>query len=142
MAKKIITGLLLNVGVIHLLPLAGVMGPEKLSALYGIQADEPNLAILMRHRAVLFGLLGLFICHAAFRPAMQLPALFGGFVSVGSFLWLSWGTGGYNALIGRVIVADIVALACLVAASVLYALNKKPVNVALSADAVRRSTSA
>jgi hypothetical protein len=138
--KKIISALLFIVGVIHLLPLAGVIGPEKLSALYGIQVDEPNLSILMRHRAVLFGLLGLFICYAGFRPTMQFLALLGGFISVGSFLWLAWGTGGYNALIGRVVVADIMALICLVIASVLYALNKKPANLSLDTDAARRST--
>ncbi len=123
--KKIVAGLLIIVGVIHLLPLAGVIGPEKLSALYGIQVNEPNLAILMRHRAILFGLLGMFICYAAFRPVLQRLALLGGFVSVATFLWLAWSTGGYNALVGRVVVADIVALACLIVAASLYALDKK-----------------
>ncbi len=64
--KKITATLLIVVGVIHLLPLVGVIGPEKLSALYGIQIADPNLAILMRHRAILFGLFGIFMCYAAF----------------------------------------------------------------------------
>jgi hypothetical protein len=29
-------------------------------------------------------------------------------------LWLAWSVGGYNAQIARVIIADIVALACLI----------------------------
>jgi hypothetical protein len=138
--KKIVTSLLIVVGVIHLLPLVGVVGPEKLSALYGIQINEPNLAILMRHRAVLFGLLGVFMCYAAFHPALQLLALIGGFISVGSFLWLAWGTGDYNALVGRVVVADIVALICLIAASIGYGLTKRPANSSFDTDAARRST--
>ena len=46
----------------------GVLGAERLNQLYGIDASEPNLAVLMRHRAVLFGLLGGFFVLAAFKP--------------------------------------------------------------------------
>jgi hypothetical protein len=67
----------------------------------------------MRHRAVLFGLLGLFLLFAAFRPPFQTIAFIAGFVSVVSFLWLAWSVGGYNAQVARVFLADIVALACL-----------------------------
>ncbi|WP_211163693.1 hypothetical protein [Azoarcus taiwanensis] len=48
------------VGIIHLLPLAGVLGADRLASLYGIAFDEPKTVIPMRHRAVLFGLLGDF----------------------------------------------------------------------------------
>ena len=120
--RKIIAILLFVVGVIHLLPLVGIAGPEKLATLYGIQVGEPNLAILMRHRAVLFGLLGAFMCYSAFRPNLQLFSLIGGFISVGSFLWLAWTTGGYNAMVGKVVVADVFALLFLFVASSLYVL--------------------
>jgi hypothetical protein len=43
----------------------------------------------MRHRAVLFGLLGAFLIAAAFLPSLQLAALVAGFASVVSFLYLS-----------------------------------------------------
>lgn len=115
--------MLVVVGIIHLLPLSGVLGGERLAALYGLSFGDPNLAILMRHRAVLFGLLGLFLLFAAFRPAYQSVAFFAGFISVASFLWLAWSTGGYNAQVARVFMADIVALVCLVigAAALVYA---------------------
>jgi hypothetical protein len=106
--------MLVVVGVIHLLPLSGVLGSERLAVLYGLSFNEPNLAILMRHRAVLFGLLGLFLCFAAFRPAWQTIAFVAGFVSVVSFLGLARSIGGYNALVARVIMADIVAMVCLI----------------------------
>lgn len=53
----------------------GVTGAEKIQALYGIHLRDPNLEILMRHRAILFGLLGLFTGFAAFQPGLQALAL-------------------------------------------------------------------
>jgi hypothetical protein len=119
--RYLISAMLIVVAIIQLLPLAGVPGGASLSALYGIAFDEPNLAILMRHRAVLFGLLGAFLLYAAFRPGYQLAGLIAGFVSVLSFLYLAWSTGGYNAQLGRVFTADIVALVCLIVAAAAYA---------------------
>ena len=112
--RYLISAMLVVVGIIHLLPLAGVAGSVRLATLYGIPLSDPNLSILMRHRAVLFGLLGVFFVIAAFRPALQSVAFGIGFVSVVSFLWLAWSVGGYNAQVARVVAADLVALACLV----------------------------
>jgi hypothetical protein len=115
--KLLVSAMLTLAGLIHLLPLPGLLGGAKLSALYGLPLDEPNLAILMRHRAVLFGLIGAFLLYAAFAPQVQVLALVAGLVSVVSFLALAWETGGYNAQIGRVVAADVVALVCLLVAS-------------------------
>jgi len=119
--RYLVTAMLVMVAIIHLLPLSGVIGSERLASLYGISFGEPNIAILMRHRAVLFGLLGLFILFAAFAPRFQLAAFVIGFVSVVSFLWLAFSVGGYNAAIGRVVTADIVALVCLIVGAAAYA---------------------
>jgi len=62
---------LLLVALIHLMPLLGVLGPTRLALLYGLDFNDPNLAILMRHRAVLFGLLGTYFACAAFRRPLQ-----------------------------------------------------------------------
>jgi len=118
--RHVVTAALIVVGIIHLLPLSGVLGADRLQALYGIAVDEPNLAILMRHRAVLFGLLGGFFVLAAFVPSMQLSALVLGFMSVVSFLLLAWMTGGYNANVARVVMVDVVALVALVVGVVGY----------------------
>jgi hypothetical protein len=112
--RYLVSAMLVVVAIIHLLPLSGVLGSERLAALYGLSFKEANLAILMRHRAVLFGLLGLFLLFAAFRPQFQTIAFIAGFVSVVSFLWLAWSVGGYNAQVARVFMIDIVALACLI----------------------------
>lgn len=115
--RYLVSAMLLVVGVIHLLPLTGVLSAERLAALYGLSFNEPNLAILMRHRAVLFGLLGLFLVMAAFWPAVQWAAVLAGGVSVLSFLWLALATGGYNAQLARVVAADVLALVCLLVAA-------------------------
>ncbi|MEM9334465.1 MAG: phosphopantetheine adenylyltransferase [Pseudomonadota bacterium] len=117
--KAAITVLLLLVGVIHLLPVSGVLGAERLAALYGISVAEPNLEVLMRHRAVLFALLGAYLVYAAFTPSAQVVAIVAGFVSVVSFLWLAQAAPAVNELLTRVVIADAVALACLVVAAVL-----------------------
>ncbi len=118
--NRIITAALLVVALIHLLPLAGVLGSERLGALYGIAIDEPNLEILLRHRAVLFGLLGMFFLVAAFRRPVQLAAIVAGFASVVSFLWLAASIGNANAQVARVVTADLVALASLFVALVAF----------------------
>jgi hypothetical protein len=112
--RYLVSAMLLVAGVIHLLPLSGALGSEPLAALYGVSFGEPNVEILMRHRAVLFGLLGAYLVVAAFKPAYQPSAFIGGLVSVISFLVFARSVGGYNPEIARVFSADIVTLVCLV----------------------------
>ncbi len=118
--RHLISAMLVVTALIHLLPLSGVLGGKRLTALYGLPLDERNLAILMRHRAVLLGLVGLLLLLAAFRPELQAVALIVGFISVLSFLWLARSTGGYNARIARVFTADIIALVCLIVGAAAY----------------------
>lgn len=124
--RHLISAMLVVVAVIHLLPVAGVLGGDRLTALYGVSLSEPNLAILMRHRAVLFGMLGLFLVVSAFRPSLQPVAFGAGFVSVLSFLWIARSVGSYNAHVARVFAADVVALVCLVVGAAAYVyLNRR-----------------
>jgi len=67
--RYVVCAMLVIAGIVHLLPLSGVLGSSQLAALYGLTIDEPNLLILMRHRAVLFGLIGAFLLLAVWRPA-------------------------------------------------------------------------
>jgi drug/metabolite transporter (DMT)-like permease len=122
--RFLVSASLVLAGVIHLLPLSGLLGAERLAALYGLDFSEPNLTILMRHRAVLFGLLGAFLVFAAFKPSLQALAFIAAFASVLSFLLLAWSSGGYNAQVGRVVTADLVALVALVIGAAAYVLNR------------------
>ena len=100
---------LILVGIIHLLPLSGVLGKRHLRALYGIAVDDTNLAILMRHRAVLFGVLGVLMIEAAFNGAHQGLAFVIAFVSLTSFLLIERLEGGDEKL-RRVALVDWFAL--------------------------------
>jgi hypothetical protein len=118
--RYVVSAMLVVAGFIHLLPLSGVLGSERLVSLYGFPFDEPNLAILMRHRAVLFGLIGSFLLLAAFKPALQSIAIVGGIISVASFLYLAGAVGNYNPQIARVFLVDIVVLICLVVGAIAH----------------------
>ena len=119
--RYVVSITLLIAAVIHLLPLMGILGVDKLNALYGLSIDnDPNLEILMRHRAMLFGLLGTFMALAAFKVRYQMMAFVAGFISVLSFLWLAWSVGGYNLEITRVFQADSIALISLLVGAVCY----------------------
>jgi hypothetical protein len=107
---------LLVAALIHIGPLMGVQGGARLDALYGISISDPSLELLMRHRAVLFGLLGVFMLLAVFLKSWQTPAIIAGLVSVVSFLILAYGANLDNAKIARICTVDWVALACLLIA--------------------------
>lgn len=111
--------LLLLVGLIHLLPVVGVLGGERLRALYDLGNLEPNLELLLRHRAVLFALLGAYCVWAAFTPTQQLTALVAGLVSTASFLVLAANVPQLTAAIVRVVWVDCVAVVLLLVGLVL-----------------------
>src|SRR5262245_23585040 len=117
----VVSAMLAIVAIIHLMPLSGVLGRERLEALYGIPITEPNLLVLMRHRAVLFGVLGVFFAVAAFDPGLQPAAFIAGFASVAPFLWFARPAAKPNANVARVFRADVVALLCLIVGVIAYA---------------------
>jgi hypothetical protein len=121
--RHLVTAALLLAGIVHLLPVAGVLGGPRLAALYGVQVADPNLDLLLRHRAVLFALLGLLLCAAAFRPVLQAPALIAGLASLVSFLSLAAMGGGLNPQLSRVFAVDVAALAVLGAGGIAWLRN-------------------
>lgn len=109
---------LLVVGVIHVAPITGLLGPRQLASLYGVDVvGDPNLTLLLRHRAVLFGLLGASLMVMAFRPSLHTAALALALVSVASFLWLAAGEPGLSTPVRRVVWIDQLALGLLALAA-------------------------
>jgi len=107
------------VGLINFAPVLGVISASKLESAYSVVLSSNDLVILMRHRALLFGILGAFILYAAFVPLYQPPAMIMGAVSMVGFAILTWSVGGYNADIGKVLFMDILGIVFLLAAFVL-----------------------
>ena len=100
---------LLVSGLIHLLPVSGVMGAAALTRMYGVEGLDPNTSILLQHRALLFGVLALLMFAAIAVPSLRLTVLGVSLFSAASFVAVALWAGGYNSAIGRVIVADVVA---------------------------------
>lgn len=124
--KLLVPVTLFLVALLHALPLAGVLGAARLSALYGIDVADPNLALLMRHRAVLFGLLAGLLAFAALRPALHGLGLVAGLASVGAFLLLAMLEGPLNPAVMTVVRLDIAALILLLAAGIVHLPPPRP----------------
>lgn len=116
MSSKIVTLVLLVTGVINALPLMGVISGARLQSLYGVAIDDPNLLILMRHRAVLFGLLGGFILASVFVPGWRMVAIFAALVSMLTFIALAYAQGGFNPAIRKVVMIDLMLSVALIPA--------------------------
>jgi hypothetical protein len=77
-------------GLIHALPLIGVLGRPTLERAYGITLGEGNdLTILMQHRAVLFGLLAAACFAAVAIPSWRWPAGIAAMISMSSFVLIA-----------------------------------------------------
>src|SRR5262245_23607459 len=105
LANLFVQAVLWITAVFHLLPVAGVLGPQRLLALYGLPFDQPLVLLLMRHRAVLFGAVAVLLIGAARLPMaddaaakagwtaghLQVAAMAVALVSTASFVALAWG---------------------------------------------------
>lgn len=117
--KRVTAFLLVAVGVINVAPLVGVVSVEQLKQLYDVDLASTDLIILMRHRAVLFGLVGSFIVFSAFKRPLQVLACVAGLVSMLSFIILAYASGDYGAALHKIIIADVVGSISLIAVLVL-----------------------
>lgn len=118
--ERIITALLLMVAAIHFVPIGGFFGARRLEALYAIDVSDPNLVLLMRHRAILFGILGAFFAYAAFVPSLQPLAFLGAAVTMASFFYLAFVANEVSPAVRKIVIGDVVATVALIGAVTLY----------------------
>lgn len=74
-------------GLIHVLPLAGLLGRPVLERMYGVTlGDGQDLTILMQHRALLFGLVAGACFVAVAIPGWRWPAGIAALISMVGFV--------------------------------------------------------
>ena len=106
----LVQAMLVAVALIHLPPVLGLLGVSRMERAYGVALPGPDLAVLMRHRALLFGLLGGFMLLAVFVPALRVSALLLALLSAGGFVALAFATPGRNAALTRIAWVDVAAV--------------------------------
>ncbi|MGB7406441.1 MAG: hypothetical protein WA906_12180 [Pacificimonas sp.] len=107
------------VGIVNLLPVTGMLGTERMASAYRVSIDTPDLAILMKHRAMLFAIVGGLLIASAFRPELRTVATMVGLVSMLGFAVIYFSEGGNSAL-ARIAWIDIIASLALVLAYSLH----------------------
>lgn len=115
--------LLAGAGLINFVPVGGVISGSKILKAYGLPSDAlstPDVRVLLRHRAALFGIVGGGMLASCFKPELQPTALGVGLASMVSFLAIAVQEGGPGALNGqlkRVMTLDVAGIGFAVAAA-------------------------
>ncbi len=120
MKRRLASILLFFVGVLNLTPAIVFFAPSRSSSLYGIDLAADNFGIIVRHRAVLLGLLGAAMIYAAFRQQIVVPVVLAALVGKTAFLYLVWMTGFQSIEMERVAMFDVGAIVALLAALALH----------------------
>ena len=79
---------LLVAGIINAIPALIAFLPAKITASYGIAIPDANYELLLRHRAVLFGIIGGLMIYSAITKKHYDLATSAGLISMISFLLL------------------------------------------------------
>ena len=108
-------------GVINILPSLLAFLPNKISESYGIEIPNQNYELLLRHRAVLFGIIGGIMIFSAIRKSNYSMAVCIGIISMVSFvLLLKLTNGDINEELNKVMKIDIVGIVILLIGYALY----------------------
>ena len=118
--------LLVIAGLINFLPVIGVLSAGRIAGAYEIEIEGTDMELLLRHRALLFGLVGGFLLASVFVPAWQWPAIFIAGLSMLGFLVLAWELAPLNAALVRIALADLVGLACLAGGAIILWMRTPP----------------
>lgn len=117
--------LLLLVGIINTLPVLIAFLPEKIATSYGVTIPDANYELLLRHRAVLFGIVGGWMIYAAFANKYLTSATIIGLISMLSFILLYFLIGQpINAALTKVMKIDVIATVVLIIGFLLYNLRE------------------
>ncbi|MEU2033276.1 hypothetical protein [Nocardia amamiensis] len=105
--------LLAAAGLLNTAPAIGAVAPQGMYAAYGIAAADRDLEVVLRHRAVLFAVVGIGLLLAILRPALRPIAVCANAISFGGFLVLVIVGGPVGPGLMRVAAFDVVGLVAL-----------------------------
>lgn len=118
---------LLIAGVINFLPSLITLMPERIAEAYGVEVSDVNMELLLRHRALMFGVLGGVMIYAAITKKNYTLATVMGLISMVGFVLLYFYIGGINAELYNVLMIDIVAIVLLLIGYVAFVIKSKVV---------------
>lgn len=118
--KQLIAALFIIPGLINFAPILGVLSNEHLAKLYLVNNLNPDIALLLRHRALLFGIVGAFIFYSAFQTHLRTYATIAGLVSMVSFVILVFTLNTSNPSLIKVAWIDVGAIIILIAGYLLH----------------------
>ncbi len=111
-------------GIINLLPSILAFIPNKISQSYGIEIPNSNYELLLRHRAILFGIIGGIMIYSAITKNNYSIAVLIGLISMISFILLfKLVNGEINHELNKVMKIDIVGIIILLIGFFLYKLK-------------------
>jgi hypothetical protein len=112
---------LLLSGIINFLPSILAFIPSKFSKSYGIEIENRNIELLLRHRAVLFFIIGGLMIYSSIMKKYYEIAVTVGFISMISFIILYFLMNkSINPELKKVMIIDLFATIILIIGSVTY----------------------
>ncbi|MDQ3130957.1 MAG: hypothetical protein M3Q99_09370 [Acidobacteriota bacterium] len=127
MLDKIASVILIIIGVVNLFPIIVFFDSSKTAKLYGVPIDGESLIILMRHRGILLGLIGLALIFAAFKTEFRIVAITAALISKSAFVFLTLTASNYTAEVGQVALIDVGAGILLLAVLGIHFFGKQAV---------------
>jgi len=113
--RRFVTACFALAALVNLAPTPGALSAARMEAAYGVTIAGSDLEILMRHRALLFGVVGGLLLAACFRTGLRPLAAAVGLFSMLSFGIVVLAVGDANPALQRLAGSDLVASAVLVA---------------------------
>jgi hypothetical protein len=112
-------------GLINFAPSLLAFMPDKIGKSYGIVLPDANTELLIRHRAVLFGIVGGLMIYAAISKNYYQLATVLGSISMISFLILYFLCGNINEELTKVMKIDVFAIVILLTSFMFFQWGKQ-----------------
>ena len=110
-AEYVALAILVAVGVVHLAPGAVALSVKRTRSAYGVAVDGADLALLLRHRAVLLALIGTGLIAGTFIPDIRAATICAAVTSMVTFVVIAATSGPLNRQNRKVMRIDLSALA-------------------------------